>query len=59
MVTFIKIVITRDKNRSPDMILAPFDVKLNEKKNEIPPGACRPSKKAEKTISEKWTPKKY
>ena len=25
-----------------DMILTPFDGKFNEKKDEIPPGACRP-----------------
>ena len=30
------------QNRSPDMILTAFDGKLNEKKDEIPPGACRP-----------------
>ena len=41
MVTFIKIVITRVKNRSPDMILTAFDGKFDEKKDEIPPGACR------------------
>ena len=41
MVTFIKIVITRIKNRSPDMILTPFDGKFDEKKDEIPPGICR------------------
>ena len=27
---------------SPDMILSAFDVKFNEKKDEIPPRACRP-----------------
>ena len=27
---------------SPDMILTAFDVKFHEKKDEIPPGACRP-----------------
>ena len=37
-------VITRVKNGSPDMILTPFDGKLNEKKDELPPGACRPPK---------------
>ena len=42
MVTFINMVTTRVKNRSPDMILTNFDRKLNEKKDEIPPGACRP-----------------
>ena len=35
-------VITRVKNRSPDMILTPFDGKFDEKKNEIPFGICRP-----------------
>ena len=33
---------------SPDVILNAFDVKLNEKKDEIPPKACRPSKKLKK-----------
>ena len=32
---------------SPDMILTAFDVKFNEKKDVIPPGACRPSKSEE------------
>ena len=39
---FINIVITRIKNGSPDMILTPFDRKFDEKKDEIPPGICRP-----------------
>ena len=43
MVTFIDMVITRVKNGSPDMILTAFDGKFNEKKDEIPPGACNPS----------------
>ena len=30
---------------SPDMILTAFDLKFQEKKDELPPGACRPSKK--------------
>ena len=42
MVTFINMVITRVTNWSPDMILTPFDGKFDEKKYEIPPGACRP-----------------
>ena len=54
------------------MILTAFDVKFHEKKDEIPPEACRPSKKLKesnveqvdpqqvetKTMSNKWTPKK-
>ena len=32
MVTFIKMVITRIKNRSPDMIPTPFDGKIHGKK---------------------------
>ena len=32
MVTFIKMVITRVKNKSPDMILMAFDGKFDEKK---------------------------
>ena len=42
MVTFIKMVITRAKNKSPDMILTPFDGKFDEKTDEIPPGPHRP-----------------
>ena len=42
MVTFIKMVITQVKNRSPDMILTAFDGKFAEKKDEIPPGIYRP-----------------
>ena len=42
MVTFIKNVITRIKNRSPDMIPTAFDGKFDEKKDEIPHRICRP-----------------
>ena len=42
MFTFINMVMTRVKNRSPDMILTTFDGKFDEKKDEIPPGICRP-----------------
>ena len=42
IVTFINMVITGVKNGSPDMILTAFDGKFHEKKDEIPPGACRP-----------------
>ena len=42
MFTFIKMVITGVENGSPDMILLPFDGKFVEKKDEIPPGICRP-----------------
>ena len=35
-------VITRVKNKFPDMILTAFDGKFDEKKDEIPPGAHRP-----------------
>ena len=41
-VTFINMVITGVKNGSPDMILTAFDGKFDEKKDEIPPGICRP-----------------
>ena len=51
-------VITRVKNRSPDMILTPFDGKIHEKKDELPPETCRPLKKLKKTMSTKWTLKK-
>ena len=42
MYAFINMVITKVKSRSPDMILTAFDGKIHEKKDEIPPGACRP-----------------
>ena len=42
MVTLIKIVITRVKNWSPDMILTAFERKFDENKYEIPPETCRP-----------------
>ena len=42
MVTFIKMVITRVKNKSPDMIMTPFDGKFDETKDETPPGLHRP-----------------
>ena len=48
MYVFMNMVITRVKNRSPDMILMAFDGKFHEKKNELPPEACRPSKKVKK-----------
>ena len=54
------------------MILTAFDVKFHEKKDELPPRACRPSKKLNKnnvekvdsqkvkkqTMSKTWTTKK-
>ena len=43
MVISINMVITRNKNGSPDMILTAFDGKFNDTKDEIPPGACNPS----------------
>ena len=42
MVTFMKIVITRLENWSPDMIPVAFEGKFHEKKDEIPPGIYRP-----------------
>ena len=51
-------VITEVKNGSPDMILTAFDGKFDEKKDEIPPGSCRPPNKLKKTMSTKWTTKK-
>ena len=38
-------VLVRDKNGSPDMIMTAFDGKFDDKKDEIPPGACRPPNK--------------
>ena len=43
---------------SPDMIPSAFDVKFDEKKDEIPPGACRPSKKQKKNNVEQVDPQK-
>ena len=40
------------------MILTAFDVKFQEKKDELPPGACRPSKKLKKNNVEKVDPQK-
>ena len=42
MVTFINMVRTGVENWFPDMILVAFDGKFDEKKDEIPPGICRP-----------------
>ena len=42
--------------RSPDMILTPFDVKFHEKKDAIPPGACRLSKRLKTNNVEKVDP---
>ena len=42
-VRIMNMVITRVKKRSPDMILTAFDKTFHEKKDEIPPGACRPA----------------
>ena len=41
MVTFMKMVITRVENGSPDMIPVAFEGKFDEKKDEIPPGFYR------------------
>ena len=67
---FINMAITRVKNGSPDMILTAFDGKFHEKKDELPPKACRPPnkmkknnvdkvdhQKVEKTMSKKWVQK--
>ena len=48
MYVFMNMVITRVKNNSPDMILTGFDGKFHEKKDELPPEACRPAKKLRK-----------
>ena len=42
MVTFMKMVITRVENGSPDMIPVAFERKFDEKKDGIPPGIYRP-----------------
>ena len=41
IVTFMKMVITRVENGSPDMIPVAFERKFNEKFDEIPPGIYR------------------
>ena len=53
MYVFINMVITRVKNRSPDMILTALDGKFHEKKDEISPKACRPPKTVKKNNVEK------
>ena len=57
-VFFIKMVITRNKNRSPDMILTAFQVKFDKKKDEMPPEVCRPLQNLKKNNVEKVDPKK-
>ena len=42
MYTFINMVMTRVKNRSPDMILTAFDGKFDEKKMRYLPGSIDP-----------------
>ena len=51
-------LITRAKERSPDMILTAFDEQIDETKDEIPPRARRPAKNLKKTMCKKWTTKK-
>ena len=51
-------VITRVKNGSPDMILTALEGKFDEKKDELPPGTCRPLKKLKKAMSKKRVLKK-
>ena len=48
-------VIIRRKNGSPDMILTAFDMKFHAKTDEIPPRACRPSKKMKQKQCRKKT----
>ena len=49
MITFIKMVITGVQNGSTGIMLVPFDDKFHEKKDELPPEACRPQKHRKKT----------
>ena len=44
------------KNGFPDMILTAFDGKFDEKKDEIPPGACRPQRSYKKTMGKSGPP---
>ena len=46
-------VMTRVKNGFPDMIPVAFERKFDEKKDEIPPGACRPPNKLKKNNVDK------
>ena len=50
MFTFIKMVITRVENWSPDMIPVAFERKFDELKDELPPEAHRPLKTLKKTM---------
>ena len=52
---FYKIGRNSGPRETLDMILNAFDVKFHKKKDETPPGACRPLKKLKKTMPEKWT----
>ena len=53
MFTFCKMVITGVENFPPDMILTAFDGKFHEKKDELPPKACRPPKTQKKNNVDK------
>ena len=48
MAGFIKMVITRVENWSPDMIPVAFERKFDELKDELPPEAHRPLKTLKK-----------
>ena len=54
MVTCINMIIFGAENFSPDMILTAFDRKFHEKKDELPPRACRPPKQLKKNNGKKW-----
>ena len=58
MFTFMKMVITRVTNGSPDMILTAFDGKFHEKKDELPPEAHRHLKMLKQNNVEKVDPQK-
>ena len=72
MYVFMNMLRTNVKNVSPDMILTAFDGKFQEKKDELPPKACRPPNKLtknnvakvhhqkveKKAMLKKWTPQK-
>ena len=55
---FYKYAHILDPKGSPDMILSAFDIKFDEKKDEIPPRACRPSKKLKTNNVEQVDPQK-
>ena len=57
-IDFYKYAHNSGSRLSPEMILSAFDEKLDEKKDEIPPDACRPSEKLKKNNLQEVDPQK-